>query len=301
MKKCSTNKTKKRNDGVKVKYIRNDLVYLLNYDNQIRNLIRGIANEEKDLFVSRKSDVISIKEHNEVISKIITEFDDKCQAYQSQLVEYAAELKEYEDNYVKKTTYNDLNDKYDKLKKTNSELEKQMETLKNAQKDKLDVAKTEVQNVITEKESLIKKYEGCDVIIECYNNYRLLSEQVKKELEGIIYAPSAAVLFACVGTQGFIRRLSDYITKRIMKTKSVNEDTQLLLAMFDTMFDVNNHIEGREVLVRDVVSINEPFSTDKHSTISLQQGMISDVLFLGYSSVEEPKKCICKSIVEVKG
>lgn len=71
------------------------------------------------MFVSRKSDVISIKEHNEVISKIITEFDDKCQAYQSQLVEYAAELKEYEDNYVKKTTYNDLNDKYDKLKKTN--------------------------------------------------------------------------------------------------------------------------------------------------------------------------------------
>lgn len=266
-------------------------------DDDIRRLIREIANEGKDNRTAENSNFISLEDHNAKLKQLQDEYDKvlseltKLKLDKTNLGNEITVLnKKLKDEYVPIAM---MEDKEKKLNKTIGEISGEKEELTN----KLSESKNKVKDLQKE----VNKYKPYDIIVECFDNYRLLSESIKKELEGIVYAPSAEVMLACVGRQGFIRRFSDYITKRIIKQKSVDSDTELLIKMFDTMFDISNKCEEQDVYIRDDVNIGDCFSTDKHSTINLQQGEISDVLFVGYHSAEDSDKTICKSIVEVQG
>lgn len=262
-------------------------------DDDIRRLIREIANEGKDNRTAENSNFISLEDHNAKLKQLKDEYDkelSKMKSGKTDLEEIKALNKKLNDEYVPIAI---MKDKENGLNKTIGKI--------SVEKDGLTEELSESKKKVEDLQKEVNKYKPYDIIVECFDNYRLLSESIKKELEGIVYAPSAEVMLACVGRQGFIRRFSDYITKRIIKQKSVDSDTELLIKMFDTMFDISNKCEEQDVYIRDDVNIGDCFSTDKHSTINLQQGEISDVLFVGYHSAEDSDKTICKSIVEVQG
>ncbi len=257
----------------------------LRTDAAVRRIIRDIVKSERE-----SSDV-------DLCKYVPVEEYKKLQDEVERLKESNKALND--DLKKSETKINDLlKEKNDLIKEKEEELSQENEKLSKITKDCKKYKDTidELNQKIASLKNFIDKYQVMD---ECFENYLKVSESRRNELEGIIYAPTVESLFACAGRKDFVKRFAEYIVKCIMREKTVSDDIMYLNNVFDTLFDVANQCEGTERYVRDKVNIGDKYSTDRFSTVGLQQGIVSDVLFYGYHSIENSEREFCKSVVEV--
>lgn len=256
--------------------IKSQLVYLIKNDEQVRREILNLLPEKSDSVSFDKSEYIHINEYNQL----------------KQEIEEYKNLKA--ENDILKNTISSLNTELANVTKSKTNAEKNVKNYEN-EKSKLDSEIQKLKKQLDNATGFKKRYS---IIDECYQDYLNLSDNKKSELKGIIYADSVQSFFACAGKSNFVRRFSEYITKCIMKIKGTDEDIEILKKIFDTLFNVYNESEGSIKYERDDVRTGDVYNTEKYSTIGLQQGTVTDILFLGYHSTENNRE-FCKSIVEV--
>lgn len=248
---------------------KSQLVYLIKNDERVRCEILNLLPKKSDSVSFDKSEYIHINEYNQL----------------------KQELEEYKnlkaENDTLKNTIESLKTKLADETRGKTDAENKLQ--------KLDVNFNKIKKQLDNATGFKKRYS---IIDECYQDYLNLSDNKKSELKGIIYADSVQSFFACAGKSNFVRRFSEYITKCIMKIKGTDEDIEILKRIFDTLFNVYNESEGSIKYERDDVRTGDVYNTEKYSTIGLQQGTVTDILFLGYHSTENNRE-FCKSIVEV--
>lgn len=288
------------------------------------------SSDEKELSTQvdelKKDNYIQLNEHKNKCE----EYEQALKKIRCELDESKAQIKEYEVDISKQSqNINSLREEKSKMEADvlqknqlvhNLEEEKnkmeadvlQQNQLIHNLKEKIDNLKEKIDNLeeensnmrslICENDDTLKK---AGTLIDAYNKYRLLPDDIKQRFVGLIYDENIEIFAASVSDIEKLNRIYDKIRDCVMQCKSkiVNdmgfEDALInIAAVFDFFYKDVCILDRKSSLQRLHVDVQTEYDDETCVRIGDVAGKIIDVLLQGYSVDNEIK---ARSIVLVKG
>lgn len=275
-----------------------ELLKLINEDEEIRDAIANIFNQEKptrDDVTKEQEEIKMLKALVEKWKKCFHEEERKTDNLTQELAEQKrslhqdiSELQQEKDRLV--TTNEQLEVKKSQLTSLNNDLENSVQKLHSDNKT--------IQNSNTKLNKTIEFYrENFEEELKAYELFSSLSGDTKSSLSGIFKDTSLKGFVSCGVQEKNILSFWEYIKTELQEGK--NSDTERLIQIYNFLFKQYRRAfpvyELQKVTKGDEF---EPLSHINHSSSKAVSGTITEVLLQGYINTKT-SKIIKQSVVRV--
>ena len=271
---------------------RDKLLKLLNEDDEIREAIFNISNQNSSVKDNTKDE---FNKEIEMLKTLVAKWKRCFEDEKEQTKTLTKELSQQQE---------ELNADIDRLKKEKNELINSNEQLQST-KDKLENSVQQLQsdnkNIKTSNTNLTKTIEFYEENfkdeLKAYELFTSLNTQTKESLYGIFKDSSLQGFLSCGVQDKNISSFWEYIKTELQEDN--NSDIKKLVEIYDFLFQ--EYKRAFPIYETQKVKKGDTFDTEKHinhSSSSAVSGRVTEVLLKGFINTKT-SKIIKKSVVRV--